>query len=762
MHHPLYEYTLRPFSDKSRTELKFAFYVYLSPTTFVLRKLHPGDVCLLTAHEKSPVQAVVWPWPTSELTKDTIIQTSKAFQRLHGLKLGDKISITPTGDPIDDAKAIELSEVIDLSKDDQESIDQSQFKFWEWFLECPLTKAETIAPGMLLEGIERKGQKRAFRVEKVNDFCASNKLYRVSGATPPSIILRPKSDDEILKVANESLLITQEGIGGLSRQLDQLNENLEEYTASVEDFEYPPFYCPPRAGVLLHGPSGVGKTLILSKFARCKWASVHYLDSDLFHQSSGKVEQLVSKTFAEARKNQPSVVIIDELETLAGKSDQFDRGNEVSISRSLCNEFDRLGDSRILVIAATTSLGGLEEKLRRPGRFDLEIEIPVPDAHSRTEILKILSALPRNAPNADLETIGESTHGYVGADLKKLLQLSVRKAKTRIRSELRRSTSSPLNGDAQGHDQFPRTPIRIAATLSDLLAAQADIRPTAMSQVFLETPKVKFSDIGGNRAIKEALHEAISLPLTQAAIMSEIGIMPQKALLFYGPPGCSKTLIAQAIATESSLNFIAVKGAELLSMYVGESERAVREVFRKARAASPSVLFFDEIDAIAGSRSSGSGAVNSGGLNVLTTLLNELDGIEALKGVFVLAATNIPWSLDAALLRPGRFDEVFYVGPPDFEARVEILRIRLGKMAVEEDVDVEELASWMEGCSGADLTNLCQKAGYKAVKEIIAGEDGVRKIRRKHFEEAKGEVRGTITREMERRFEEFGSKSRGT
>ena len=751
-------YTVRPLSKPSRTDLKDIFRIYLSPAALLLHKLHSGDACLVSITDKFPVQAIAWTAP--ERIQDTIVQTSKAFQSLHDLKLGEKVSIASTGNSVKEARVVELSEVTLSSKDEQGYLDQGESQHWEWFLEYPLSKAEIVAPGMVFEEIELKGQKRAFRVDKVNESKSSSALYRFSNATCVSICLSSKSD-EVFKTANASLLITQEGIGGLLRQLDQLNEVLQAYSTSVEQLEFPPYYRARRGGILLHGPSGVGKSLILSKIARGKWASVHHIDTSLLGQSGGKVDQAVSKIFAQAMKSQPSVVIVDHLETLTRKFNRYDIGHEVNITASLCEEFDRLHDTRILVIAATTSLGELDESLLRPSRFDFQIEIPVPDARSRTEILKILSALPRDAPHADLERIGEQTHGYVGADLDKLVQRSVDKAKARILSD---HPNFPFfNADGTCHDsaQLPLTPIRITPTLTDLLAAQDSIRPTAMSQVFLETPNVKYSDIGGNHAIKRALHQAISWPLTHASEMPRFGITPQKALLLYGPPGCSKTLIAQAIATESSLNFLAVKGAELLSMYVGESERAIREVFRKARAASPSVLFFDEVDAIAESRPSDSGATSNGGLNVLTTLLNELDGIEALKGVFVLAATNCPWALDVALLRPGRFDQLLYVGPPDMEARTEILRIRLGKMDVEADVDVEELAGWMEGYSGAEVVSVCQRAGYKALEEQEIEREIEIKLARRHFEEVNMRVRKTITQRMVERYEEFGRRGGG-
>ena len=738
-------FTVRPLSKSSRLDPKEVFRVYFSKATLLRNQLDPGDICSLSTPERSLGAAIAW--PAEENITDTIVQTSKTFQTLHALKLGDKLAIDCKGNTVEAARTIELSERTESLRDGQSSLDQTQWGHWAWYLEYPLSNFEIITPGLVLDAIELKGQRRSFRVEKVNGATSPRTLYCFSSTSIPKVSIRSNAK---LNAANQSVLITQEGIGGLSHQVYQLNSRIRKYTDSANESMFPSYYRRRRGGILLYGPSGVGKSLILSKIAKGGWASVHHIDQTTLDQFKGNRAQAVSKIFAEASKCQPSVVIVDGLENWAGRPDRRSSESQLDVARGFCEEMNRLGDSRILVIAATRSLSELDEDLALLGHFGLKIEIPVPDARSRTEILKVLSYLPPDASAPDLEMLAERTHGYVGKDLNDLVQQAMENAE----DDAYLHNPDLFSTTPDGND-YPE-PI-ISPSLANFLASHASIRPTAMSHVFLETPKIQYSDIGGNEDIKRALHQAISWPLTRASAMTYVGITPQKALLLYGPPGCSKTLTAQAIATESHLNFLAVKGAELLSMYVGESERAVREVFRKARAASPSILFFDEIDAIAQSRTSGSGAASSGGLNVLTTLLNELDGIEALKGVFVLAATNCPWALDNALLRPGRFDKLLYVGPPDEDAIAQILKIRMGKMHVDEDVDIHVLAQGLNGYSGADVVNVCQIAGYKALAEQ---ESDTPMVGRRHFEQGMREVQSTITPEMIERFEEFGTRGR--
>ncbi|XAO26058.1 hypothetical protein I312_104892 [Cryptococcus bacillisporus CA1280] len=371
----------------------------------------------------------------------------------------------------------------------------------------------------------------------------------------------------------------------------------------------------------------------------------------------------------------------------------------------------------------------IDPALRRPGRFDREIEIGVPDVKGRREILDImLSKIPHSLSEEDLSSLAARTHGYVGADLFSLVRESASAAISRFHLSSSPSHSEPV------------------LTNVDILSTLPSIRPSAMREVFVETPTVRWSDIGGQQDVKQKLKECIEWPLMHRDTFKRLGVEAPRGVLLYGPPGCSKTMTAKALATESGINFIAVKGPELLNKYVGESERAVREIFRKARAASPSIIFFDEIDALGSARSDDH--THSG---VLTSLLNEMDGVEELSGVTVVAATNRPDVLDSALMRPGRLDRILYVGAPDFETRKDIFRIRMATMAVEPGVNVERLAEITEGCSGAEIVSVCQDAALAAMNESLDAPF----VKGSHLVNSAHTVRRRITPDMIAFFEEW-------
>ena len=517
-------YTVRPFSKPSRTDLKDVFRVYLSPTTLLLHKLHSGDLCVLRFSEDrdhpdgTTIPAIAWAAP--EKIQDTVVQTSKALQELHRLKLGDRVSIKSMEDPLLDIQSIMLSEIPQLTLDPALiSLDKAGQGHWAWYLELPLAKAEVLCPGMIIDDVDLKGQKRSFKVEQINHNDGSDTLYRFVSTS--AVHLQDPLSNRANSTAGlqRSLCITQDGIGGLTRQLDQLNQRLSSYNNSLQRLKLPLYYRSRRGGVLLYGPPGTGKSLILKKVSDAGWAKVFYLDSQAISRYGGNVETAVSRIFVDARRRQPSVIIVDRLETLAGKATDPSSAPAINITTSLCQEFERLGDSRILVIAATKSLSDVDEALRRPGCFEFQLELPIPDSKTRTEILKILTSLHLDSTVPMLQHMGDKTHGFVGADLDKLIQLAVDKATARILASNEDTTvhtirtdhsSWPLQDDQRTLYENPELVVEI--TEEDLNSALLEVRPTAMQEVFLETPKVRWTDIGGQHEIKRSLKQAVEWP----------------------------------------------------------------------------------------------------------------------------------------------------------------------------------------------------------------------------------------------------------
>jgi AAA family ATPase len=519
-------------------------------------------------------------------------------------------------------------------------------------------------------------------------------------------------------------------IGGLKAQIKKLRDSVELPLHHPELFQR--FSMSPDRGFLLYGPPGTGKTMLLKAIANETNAHILTINGpSIVSKYLGETEATLRKYFDEARKFQPAIIFIDEIDALVPKRDSDESGEaESRVVSTLLTLMDGMdANNRVIVIGATNRPNSIDPALRRPGRLGQEFEIGIPDADGRRDILNIqLSSIPHKLSQDFIDTIASKTHGYVGADLYAL-----------CRDAVMRSVKRGLETNQELCDMFVEE--------ADLALAMIDISPSAMREVVLELPKVRWTDIGGQEMVKQQLREAVEWPLQHPDAFSRLGIQPPKGVLLYGPPGCSKTLIAKALATEAGLNFLAVKGPEIFNKYVGESERSIRDIFSKARAAAPSIIFFDEIDALSAAR----GEAGAGGDRVLTSLLNEMDGIEALKDVTILAATNLPDTIDSALMRPGRLDRIIYVGPPDLDARIQILKIQFARMSIADDVDLEQLAILTEGCSGAEVVSLCQEAGLIAMNENI----DIPAIARRHFELAVKSMTKAITLDMLKYFDNF-------
>ncbi|THH10702.1 hypothetical protein EW145_g1152 [Phellinidium pouzarii] len=537
-------------------------------------------------------------------------------------------------------------------------------------------------------------------------------------------------------------------VGGLDKQIRQVRDLIEIPLTRPDLFRH--FGLKPPKGILLHGPPGTGKThLARAVVAATSGASVLIVaGAELSSAYHGETERRLRDVFAEACRRSPCIVVLDEVDALAPSREGGEDGSgggevEKRVVATLLSIMDGVGsggkdgeEERVVVIGTTNRPNAIDPALRRPGRFDREIEIGIPDAGARHAILKvILSKTPHSISDDELLAVASRTHGYVGADLSAV----VREAGT---IAIKRWT----------HD-FPSSTddSALVLTSADLAAGLTLVQPSALRSITLEVPSVRWSDIGGQAHVAQKLRECVEWPLRYPESFVRLGVRAPRGVLLYGPPGCSKTLTARALATESGINFLAVKGPELLNKFVGESERAVREIFRKARAAAPSVIFFDEIDALGTSRSSG----GEGHEGVLTTLLNEMDGVQELVGVTVVAATNRPDVIDSALMRPGRLDRILYVGPPDRKGRVDILTIRTRTMAVEPDIDLEELADLTDGCSGAELASLCQDAALLTMQENFQAPF----VTRSAFLRAAKNVRRQITPEVISRFDIWREQS---
>jgi transitional endoplasmic reticulum ATPase len=525
-------------------------------------------------------------------------------------------------------------------------------------------------------------------------------IVKVTNATNIQVLSEPSSKKKRIP------RVTYEDIGGLHEEIRKTREIIELPLRHPELFQR--LGIEPPKGVLLHGPPGCGKTLLARAVATESEVNFFSINGpEIMSKFYGESEKRLRGIFEKAQKSSPSIIFIDELDAIAPKREDVTGEVERRVVAQLLALMDGLeARGNVIVIGASNRVNAIDPALRRPGRFDREIEIGVPSKTGRFEILQIHSRGMPLSKDVDLKRLSEITHGYSGADISALCREAAMKALRRYLPKINLE-----------EEHIPPTILEeMEVNYNDFTTAYREITPTAMREVFVEIPTVHWEDVGGLDEIKQALKEAVEWPIKKPEEFTAMGIEPPKGILLYGPPGCGKTLLARAIATESEANFISIKGPEILSKWVGESEKAIREIFRKARMASPAIIFLDEVDSIVPRRGAG---YSNGGVTqrMVSQLLTEMDGLLALQTVVVIAATNRPDILDPALIRPGRFDRLIYVPAPNSESRLEILKIYTKTMPLDKEIDFTYIQKNTKGYSGADLKAVCREASMNAMRK---------------------------------------------
>jgi transitional endoplasmic reticulum ATPase len=673
-----------------------------------------GDVIEIV--NKRTTSAIAWPAYSEDQNRD-IIRIDGFTRKNSGVAINEYVVVRPA--KVKTALALTLAPV-----DMRLNVDEDFTNFVKnRLMERTLVEGDTTLVMML-------GHAIPFTVSKTRP----HGIIKVTTETKLTILNEPAPEGKGLPRTN------YEDIGGLQVEIQRVREMVELPLRHPELFQR--LGIEPPKGVLLHGPPGCGKTLLARAVANESEANFYSINGpEIMSKFYGESEARLREIFQQAQQNAPSIIFVDELDAIAPKREEVTGEVERRVVAQMLALMDGLsGRGNVIVIGATNRPGALDPALRRPGRFDREIEISVPDKKGRHEVLQIHTRGMPLAPDVDLNRLSAMTHGYTGADLSALGRETAMKALRRYLPQINLE-----------EERIPPAVLeKMEVTMDDFQGAYKEVTPTAMREVYIEVSTVHWEDAGGLDDVKQHLKEAVEWPLKTPEMFTRLGIRPPKGILMYGPPGCGKTLLAKAVATESEANFISIKGPEVFSKWVGESEKAIREVFRKARMAAPAVIFLDEIDSLTPRR--GMGMSDSGvSERVISQLLTEMDGITTLQDIVVIAATNRPDMVDSAVIRPGRFDRLIYVPEPDDKSRLQVFKIYTKGMPITPDVDLNQLSMMTKYYSGADIESLCREAAMHALRRDVNSTQ----ITMKDFLDAMKEMGPSITPDMEKWYKSF-------
>jgi len=682
--------------------------------TMQILGISAGDVIEICG--KRTTSAIAWPAYSEDQNRD-MIRIDGFTRKNAGVAINEYVVVKPT--KVKTALSLTLAPV-----DMRLNVDEDFTNFVKnRLMERTLVEGDTTLVMML-------GHAIPFTVTKTRP----HGIVKVTAETRLTILNEPTPEGKGLPRT------TYEDIGGLQEEIQRVREMVELPLRHPELFQR--LGIDPPKGVLLHGPPGCGKTLLARAVANESEANFFSINGpEIMSKFYGESEARLREIFQQAQQNSPSIIFIDELDAIAPKREEVTGEVERRVVAQLLALMDGLsGRGNVIVIGATNRPGALDPALRRPGRFDREIEISVPDKHGRNEVLQIHTRGMPLAEDVDLKKLSDMTHGYTGADLASLGRETAMKALRRYLPQI----------NLEEERVPPSVLEKMDVRMEDFINAYKEITPTAMREVYIEVPTVHWDDIGGLEEVKQELKEAVEWPLKNPEMFERLGIKPPKGILLYGPPGCGKTLLARAVSTESEANFITIKGPEVFSKWVGESEKAIREVFRKARMAAPSVIFFDEMDSLAPRR--GLGFSDSGVTErVISQLLTEMDGIVTLEDIVIIAATNRPDMVDPAVIRPGRFDRLIYVPEPDEKSRLQIVKIYTKSMPLTKDVDPVALAAITKNYSGADIDGLCREAAMYALRKNV----NAKEVTMTDFQEAMKRFGPSVTPDMEKWYKSF-------